>query len=101
MGLRLACGIDRALFASMTGAEPVAALGWARLAPLVAAGYLEVDATHLKATAARRPRPQGAAARPPASQCAPRAADRMRLAAFFLVLLAMAGMAFAQQRPPA
>jgi putative oxygen-independent coproporphyrinogen III oxidase len=56
MGLRLACGIDRALFASMTGAEPVAALGWARLAPLVAAGYLEVDATHLKATAAGRQR---------------------------------------------
>ena len=40
----------------MTGAEPVAALGWARLAPLVAAGYLEVDATHLKATAAGRQR---------------------------------------------
>ncbi len=56
MGLRLACGIDRALFASVTGAEPVAALGEARLAPLVAAGYLEIDATHLKATAAGRQR---------------------------------------------
>jgi putative oxygen-independent coproporphyrinogen III oxidase len=56
MGLRLADGIDRALFASVTGAEPVAALGEARLAPLVAAGYLEVDATHLKATAAGRQR---------------------------------------------
>jgi putative oxygen-independent coproporphyrinogen III oxidase len=56
MGLRLADGIDRALFASITGAEPVAALGEARLAPLVAAGYLEVDATHLKATAAGRQR---------------------------------------------
>jgi oxygen-independent coproporphyrinogen-3 oxidase len=56
MGLRLANGIDRSLFASMTGAEPVAALGEARLAPLVAAGYLEVDATHLKATAAGRQR---------------------------------------------
>jgi oxygen-independent coproporphyrinogen-3 oxidase len=56
MGLRLADGIDRALFASMTGADPVAALGEARLAPLVAAGYLEVDATHLKATATGRQR---------------------------------------------
>jgi putative oxygen-independent coproporphyrinogen III oxidase len=56
MGLRLADGIDRALFASMTGADPVSALGEARLAPLVAAGYLEVDATHLKATAAGRQR---------------------------------------------
>jgi putative oxygen-independent coproporphyrinogen III oxidase len=56
MGLRLADGIDRALFASVTGAEPVAVLGEARLAPLVAAGYLEVDATHLKATAAGRQR---------------------------------------------
>ena len=54
--LRLADGIDRSLFASMTGAEPVAALGEARLAPLVAAGYLEVNATHLKATAAGRQR---------------------------------------------
>ena len=56
MGLRLADGIDRALFASMTGADPVAALGEARLAPLVAAGYLEIDAAHLKATAAGRQR---------------------------------------------
>jgi oxygen-independent coproporphyrinogen-3 oxidase len=56
MGLRLASGIDRALFTSMTGADPVSALGEARLAPLVAAGYLEVDATHLKATAAGRQR---------------------------------------------
>jgi oxygen-independent coproporphyrinogen-3 oxidase len=56
MGLRLADGIDRALFASMTGADPVAALGEARLAPLVAADFLEIDATHLKATAAGRQR---------------------------------------------
>ena len=56
MGLRLADGIDRALFASMTGADPVTALGEARLAPLVAAGYLEIDAAHLKATAAGRQR---------------------------------------------
>jgi len=56
MGLRLADGIDRALFASMTGADPVAALDEARLAPLVAAGYLEIDAAHLKATAAGRQR---------------------------------------------
>ena len=56
MGLRLADGIDRPLFASMTGADPVAALDEARLAPLVAAGYLEIDAAHLKATAAGRQR---------------------------------------------
>jgi oxygen-independent coproporphyrinogen-3 oxidase len=56
MGLRLAEGIDRAVFASMTGADPLAALGERRLAPLVTAGYLEVDALHLKATAAGRQR---------------------------------------------
>ena len=53
---QLADGIDRALFASMTGTDPVAALGEARLAPLVAADFLEIDATHLKATAAGRQR---------------------------------------------
>jgi putative oxygen-independent coproporphyrinogen III oxidase len=56
MGLRLAEGIDRAMFASMTGADPVTALGERRLAPLVKAGYLEVDATHLKATSAGQQR---------------------------------------------
>ncbi len=56
MGLRLAYGIDRMQFACTTGADPVTSLGEARLDPLVAAGYLEVDATHLKATAAGRQR---------------------------------------------
>ena len=56
MGLRLAEGIDRAMFASMAGADPVLALGERRLAPLMKAGYLEVAATHLKATAAGRQR---------------------------------------------
>jgi oxygen-independent coproporphyrinogen-3 oxidase len=56
MGLRLAEGIDRALFASTTGADPVTALGEQRLAPLVAAGYLDIDATHLTATPAGRQR---------------------------------------------
>jgi putative oxygen-independent coproporphyrinogen III oxidase len=56
VGLRLADGVDRALFASTTGSDPVAALGEARLAPLVDAGYLEVDAIHLRATAAGRQR---------------------------------------------
>jgi oxygen-independent coproporphyrinogen-3 oxidase len=56
MGLRLAEGIDRAMFASMTGADPVAALGERRLAPLVKADYLEVDAMHLRATPAGRQR---------------------------------------------
>ena len=56
MGFRLADGIDRALFASVAGADPVEALGEAKLAPLVEAGFLEVDRTHLKATAAGRQR---------------------------------------------
>jgi oxygen-independent coproporphyrinogen-3 oxidase len=56
MGLRLAEGIDRATFASVAGTDPVTALGERRLAPLVVAGYLEVDATHLRATPAGRQR---------------------------------------------
>jgi putative oxygen-independent coproporphyrinogen III oxidase len=56
MGLRLADGIDRTQFAHATGADPVTALGEARLGPLLAAGYLDVDATHFKATAAGRQR---------------------------------------------
>jgi oxygen-independent coproporphyrinogen-3 oxidase len=56
MGLRLAEGIDRALFASVAGADPVEALGEARLAPLVDAGFLEIDRSHFKATAAGRQR---------------------------------------------
>jgi len=56
MGLRLADGIDRARFASITGHDPVAAVGEARLAPLMAAGLLAFDATHLKATPAGRQR---------------------------------------------
>jgi oxygen-independent coproporphyrinogen-3 oxidase len=56
MGLRLADGIDRTLFQSVAGADPVEALGEAKLAPLVAAGFLEVQPTHLKATDAGRQR---------------------------------------------
>jgi len=56
MGLRLSDGIDRTIFAANTGADPVEALGEAALAPLVAAGFLEVSATHLGATAAGRQR---------------------------------------------
>lgn len=56
MGLRLADGIDRDLFVSQTGVDPVAALGERRLGPLIAAGYLAVDAAHLRATAAGRQR---------------------------------------------
>ncbi len=56
MGLRLADGIDRVLFASLTGADPVAIVGERRLAPLMEAGYLEVDAGHLRATPAGRQR---------------------------------------------
>jgi oxygen-independent coproporphyrinogen-3 oxidase len=56
MGLRLREGIDRSLFASVAGVDPVAALGEARLAPLVEAGFLSVTPTHLSATAAGRQR---------------------------------------------
>ncbi len=56
MGLRLADGIDRALFASVTGADPVTALGEARLAPLVEAGFLDIRPDRLGATAAGRQR---------------------------------------------
>ena len=56
MGLRLAEGIDRTLFQSVAGADPVEALGEAKLAPLVAACFLEITPTHLKATPAGRQR---------------------------------------------
>jgi len=56
MGLRLADGIDRATFASVTGADPVEALGEARLAPLVAAGFLETADARLRATPTGRQR---------------------------------------------
>ena len=56
MGLRLAPGIDRALFAEVAGADPVEALGERKLAPLVKAGFLEVSPSHLTATAAGRQR---------------------------------------------
>lgn len=56
MGLRLADGIDRATFASVTGVDPIEAIDAARLEPLVRAGFLEVDPTHLRATAEGRQR---------------------------------------------
>ncbi len=56
MGLRLNSGIDRTLFASLAGADPVEAVGEAALAPLVRAGFLDVTATHLIATNAGRQR---------------------------------------------
>jgi len=56
MGLRLSEGIDRAQFASVAGSDPVAALGERKLSPLFEAGFLAVDATHLKATPAGRQR---------------------------------------------
>ena len=56
MGLRLADGIDRATFASVTGVDPVEAIDAARLEPLVRAGFLEVDSIHLRATAEGRQR---------------------------------------------
>lgn len=56
MGLRLADGIDRATFASVTGVDPVEAIDAARLDPLVRAGFLEIDPTHLRATPEGRQR---------------------------------------------
>jgi len=56
VGLRLTEGIDRAGFACVTGVDPVIAAGEFRLAPLITAGYLEVDARRLKATASGRQR---------------------------------------------
>jgi oxygen-independent coproporphyrinogen-3 oxidase len=56
MGLRLVDGIDRMRFAEATGVDPVTALGEARLAPLLKAGFLEIDATRLGATASGRQR---------------------------------------------
>jgi coproporphyrinogen III oxidase-like Fe-S oxidoreductase len=56
MGLRLSDGIDRALFATVAGADPVEALGEGKLAPLVEAGFLEVQPDRLKATPAGRQR---------------------------------------------
>jgi putative oxygen-independent coproporphyrinogen III oxidase len=56
MGLRLSEGIERAQFAAVAGSDPVAALGEPKLGPLVQAGFLEIDATHLKATPAGRQR---------------------------------------------
>ena len=56
MGLRLADGIDRKLFASVTGADPVAALQEDVLALLIRAGFLEIEPERLRATAAGRQR---------------------------------------------
>jgi putative oxygen-independent coproporphyrinogen III oxidase len=56
MGLRMSEGIDRALFAATAGSDPVEALGDKKLAPLVERGFLEIDATHLRATPAGQQR---------------------------------------------
>lgn len=56
MGLRLVEGIDRATFAAVAGTDPVEAIGEPKLAPLVDAGFLEIDRTHLRATATGRQR---------------------------------------------
>jgi len=56
MGLRLADGIDRTLFAAVAGADPIEVLGKAALDPMVEGGFLEVSPARLKATAAGRQR---------------------------------------------
>lgn len=50
MGLRLSEGIDRARFAAIVGSDVVETIGADRLAPLLEAGLLELDAIHLRAT---------------------------------------------------
>ena len=56
MGLRLTEGIDRSTFAAVAGADPIEAIGEARIAPLVKAGFLIVSESHLRATPAGRQR---------------------------------------------
>ncbi len=56
MGLRLSEGVSRAAFRRETGHEPEQALDGARLAELSDAGFLELDARALRATAAGRAR---------------------------------------------
>lgn len=56
MGLRLAEGVSRGRFAANAGVPLEAALDAARLAALVAGGFLVVDAAGLRATAAGRQR---------------------------------------------
>jgi putative oxygen-independent coproporphyrinogen III oxidase len=56
MGLRLSAGVQRARFKSVVGREIEDALAPAALAPLVEAGFLELDAGGLRATAAGRQR---------------------------------------------
>jgi putative oxygen-independent coproporphyrinogen III oxidase len=56
MGLRLSDGIDRKQFMAVAGADPVEAVGAARLEPLQRAGLIESDATHFRATPAGRQR---------------------------------------------
>ena len=56
MGLRLAAGIDRAEFVEAAGADVVEELGEAKFAPLIKAGFIEVNKTRVSATAAGRQR---------------------------------------------
>jgi len=56
LGLRLDCGLERARFFGLTGTGLEAAIGAARLEPLVAGGFLVLDAQGLRATPAGRVR---------------------------------------------
>jgi oxygen-independent coproporphyrinogen-3 oxidase len=56
MGLRLTEGVSRAAFRREAGEKPEVLLGEGRLAALRDAGYLEIDAEGLRATAAGRQR---------------------------------------------
>ncbi|MFO1127607.1 MAG: radical SAM family heme chaperone HemW [Rhodospirillales bacterium] len=54
LGLRLTGGIDRGRFAARTGRDPLACMDARGLAALVDAGFVTVDATSVRATAAGR-----------------------------------------------
>ena len=56
MGLRLSAGIGRARFKAVTGREIEEALAPSALAPLLQAGFLELDESGLRATAEGRQR---------------------------------------------
>ncbi len=54
MGLRLSEGIARRRFARIVGRDVVAAIGEAKLQPLIAGGLLDLTATHLRASESGR-----------------------------------------------
>ena len=56
MGLRLVAGIDRRLFAAITGADLLDCIDTGSAYLLQEAGLIEINCTHLRATEAGRQR---------------------------------------------